>query len=133
MQTETIPALVKAMHERFDLTYDGPPRHLDAEERAFRIAAMREELEEYVAAGPLVDQFDALIDLLVFTVGTLYRQGFPILEGYEAVMGANMKKELGSNGDKRGGFKRDLVKPAGWVGPEAQLRVIINDLTDGAK
>lgn len=133
MPTETIPFVIAAMHEKFDLAYNGPPRHLDAEERAFRIAAMREELEEYVAAGPLVEQYDALIDLLVFTLGTLYRQGFPILEGFEAVMSANLKKELGSNGDKRGGFKRDLVKPVGWVGPEAQLRAIINDLTDGAK
>lgn len=128
---ETIPRLIREMHEQFQLEYDGPPRFLSPDERAFRLAAMREELEEYATAGPLVDQYDALLDLLVFTLGTLYRQGFPILPGYRAVMGQNMKKRVGSNGDKRGGFKQDLVKPEGWVGPEAQLRVIIQDLTDG--
>lgn len=128
---ETIARLIRLMHEKFDLEYSGPPRHLDPEERKFRIAAMQEELDEYMVGGTLIDEYDALIDLLVFVVGTLYRQGLPINPGYEAVMGQNMKKRLGSNGTKRGGFKRDLVKPADWIGPEAQLRVIINELTDG--
>ena len=121
------------MHEQFQLEYNGSPRHLSPEERKFRIAAMQEELNEYAQGGSLVDQYDALIDLLVFTLGTLYRQGFPILPGYRAVMGQNMKKRVGSNGDKRGGFKQDLVKPEDWVGPEVQLRVIIQDLTDGGR
>ena len=41
-------------------------------------------------------------------------------------MEANMNKELGQNGTKRGGFKRDLVKPAGWTAPEAKLQLILD-------
>ena len=121
-----IMALVKAMHKKFGLTSAGLPWHLEPHEKAFRVKALQEELDEYNAATTLVDEYDALLDLIVFAVGTLDRQGLPLLEGFEKVMKANMAKEVGQNGEKRGGFKRDLVKPKGWVGPEAELTQIID-------
>lgn len=121
-------SLVALMHIKNGLAYMGQPRQLDPEERAFRVAALREELEEYANADTLVDEYDALLDLLVFLLGTFYRQGLPVSPGYNEVMRCNMEKEVGSNGDKRGGFKADLVKPEGWVGPEEQLRKILADL-----
>lgn len=121
-----IMSLVKAMHKKFGLTSAGLPWHLEPHEKAFRVKALQEELDEYNMATTLVDEYDALLDLIVFAVGTLDRQGLPLLEGFEKVMKANMAKEVGQNGDKRGGFKRDLVKPKGWVGPEAELTQIID-------
>jgi len=121
-----IMGLVKAMHEKFGLANDGKPWHLEPHEKAFRVKALQEELDEYNLANTLVDEYDALLDLIVFAVGTLDRQGLPLLEGFEKVMKANMAKEVGQNGEKRGGFKRDLVKPKGWVGPEAELKLIID-------
>jgi len=121
-----IMGLVKAMHKKFDLANTGKPCHLEAHEKAFRVKALQEELDEYNAATTLVDEYDALLDLIVFAVGTLDRQGLPLLEGFEKVMKANMAKEVGQNGEKRGGFKRDLVKPKGWTGPEAELKLIID-------
>ena len=120
-----IMGLVKAMHAKFGLTNTGKPCHLEPHEKAFRVKALQEELDEYNQANTLVDEYDALLDLIVFAVGTLDRQGLPLLEGFEKVMKANMAKEVGQNGEKRGGFKRDLVKPKGWVGPEAELKQII--------
>jgi hypothetical protein len=114
------------MHKKFGLANTGKPWHLDPHEKAFRVKALQEELDEYNAATTLVDEYDALLDLIVFAVGTLDRQGLPLLEGFEKVMKANMAKEVGQNGEKRGGFKRDLVKPKGWVGPEAELKQIID-------
>lgn len=120
---------VREMHEKFKIDYNGPPRKLDKEERNFRIQAMREELEEYASATTLVDEYDALLDLMVFAVGTLYRQGLPLLSGYQLVMSANMRKEVGANkGKSRGEFKADLRKPQGWTSPEGGLKSIINDL-----
>jgi predicted HAD superfamily Cof-like phosphohydrolase len=118
--------LLKTMHRKFGLENTSGPTQLTTEEKQFRIAALREEIQEYEDANDLVKQYDALLDLLVFAVGTLERQGFPLLEGFEAVMEANMAKELGQNGNKRGGFKRDLVKPVGWTGPEPKLAAILN-------
>ena len=121
-----IMGLVKAMHAKFGLANTGKPWHLEPHEKAFRVKALQEELDEYNLANTLVDEYDALLDLIVFAVGTLDRQGLPLLEGFEKVMKANMAKEVGQNGEKRGGFKRDLVKPKGWVGPEAELKQIID-------
>lgn len=120
---------VREMHEKFQINYDGPPRKLDTRERAFRIEAMKEELEEYETATTLVEQYDALLDLIVFAVGTLHRQGLPLLSGYQLVMHANMQKELGPNKNKaRGEYKNDLRKPANWLSPEGGLKRIINEL-----
>jgi predicted HAD superfamily Cof-like phosphohydrolase len=121
--------LVKAMHQKFGIENTTGANQLTVEEKEFRSAAMLEELNEYIAADTLVDQYDALLDLIVFAVGTLERHGFPLLAGFEKVMEANMAKELGQNGEKRGGFKRDLVKPEGWTPPEAKLQLILDSNT----
>jgi predicted HAD superfamily Cof-like phosphohydrolase len=121
-----VMGLVKAMHKKFGLENTAGPHDLEEDEKQFRATAMLEELDEYVAATTLVDQYDALLDLIVFAVGTLERHGFPLLAGFEKVMEANMAKELGQNGEKRGGFKRDLVKPEGWTAPEPKLRLILD-------
>lgn len=118
--------LVKAMHTKFGLENNFSPTQLSTEEKVFRVTALQEELDEYTAATSLVDQYDALLDLIVFAVGSLERHGFPLQEGFEVVMRANMAKELGQNGEKRGGFKRDLVKPAGWQSPEPELENILS-------
>ena len=122
-----IMALVKAMHKKFDLDNKAGPTKLERDEKSFRVTALLEELNEYKNATSLVDEYDALLDLIVFAVGTLERQGFPLLEGFEAVMHANMAKQVGQNAEKRGGFKRDLVKPYGWVGPEEKLQAIVDN------
>lgn len=118
--------LVKAMHEKFGLANTTGATHLSKEEKDFRVAALQEELNEYSDAESLVDQYDALLDLIVFAVGSLERHGFPLQEGFEIVMRANMAKEVGQNGSKRGGFKRDLVKPAGWQSPEPELENVLS-------
>ena len=118
--------LVRKMHDKFQLSHDDGPRHLDADESTFRVKAMQEELDEYRDADNLVEKYDALLDLLIFTIGTLHRHGFPLLEGFQVVMGRNMMKELaGSAEASKRGFARDLIKPAGWTGPETELEMII--------
>lgn len=109
---------VGAMASKFGLEYLGPPRHLSAEEKSFRIVCLREELDEYIAATTKADEFDALLDLLVFTIGTMLRQGFPILPGFQRVMAANMLKApaMVRTASKRD-FELDLVKPVGWKSP----------------
>jgi predicted HAD superfamily Cof-like phosphohydrolase len=121
---------INEAYTKYGLAYEGPPRHLSPEEKQYRIACCREEIEEYNEAETLTDQYDALIDLLVFTVGTMYRHGFPVQEGFDAVMACNLQKQPGNNPHKtdkaRAEYKGvDLVKPAGWVGPEDKLIQIL--------
>jgi len=126
--------IVKTMHTKFGLANNDGPTFLTAEEKAFRITALREEIDEYEQSTTLVDEYDALIDLMVFATGTLERQGLPLQDGFEAVMKCNMQKELaGSSENSKRGFKRDLVKPANWKGPEADLFNIILKLAETPK
>lgn len=117
--------LVQMMHKKFGLDAKQTGR-LTPEERAFRIACMQEELEEFKTSGSLVDDYDAMLDLIVFAMGTLDRMGLPFAEAFEIVMSCNMSKTLGPNA-KRGNFKRDLVKPDDFVGPEVGLQRIIDE------
>lgn len=110
---------VEAMHMKFGIKYVGAPRLLSKEERAFREDCLQEELDEYFAANTLEDQFDALLDLLVFALGTIQRQGLPLEEGFARVMQANMAKQLATKAsDSKRNFEIDLVKPIGWTAPE---------------
>jgi predicted HAD superfamily Cof-like phosphohydrolase len=123
-------ALIKEMHTKFGIAYDGPPRSLDLAEKNFRVAALFEELEEFAQDDTLVGQYDALLDLMVFALGTMERMGYPLSEGFSTVMACNLAKEVGNNPNKsnpgRGQYKGvDLVKPEGWTGPEDTLTSIL--------
>ena len=91
---------------------------LGEKEKKFRISAMAEELQEYADASNKHDELDALIDLIIFALGTIERQGMSDIfeEAFNRVIDANMAKKLGPN-TKRGEFSIDLVKPEGWVPP----------------
>jgi len=107
---------IKHQHKHFNILYTGRPRHLTPEEKEFYIKAILEEVQEYLEAKSLEDEFDALLDIMVFTAGALIRQGFDGDAGIKEVVKANMQKIVGPL-DKRGGFKLDLQKPVGWKPP----------------
>jgi len=115
----TLFSQVEAMHAKFGIKYTGAPRALSVEERVFRETCLAEELAEYHEAKTLEDEFDALLDLLVFTLGTIQRQGFPLEPGFNRVMAANMQKELATTASaSKRNFQIDLVKPIGWTAPD---------------
>ena len=109
---------IKGMHTKFGITTEEMPT-FSQEEKNFRIEAMLEEIEEYACAETIDDELDAIIDLIVFAIGTLERQGlFPVAEeAFNRVMMANCNKDLGPN-TKRGSFSLDLVKPKRWLAPQ---------------
>ena len=113
----SITNLVKQMHTKFGITSEEVP--FSEEEKKFRICAMQEELDEYKEAETKEDQLDALVDLVVFAMGTAERQGMLEVfdEAFKRVILANCKKEIGQN-QKRGSFQLDLVKPEGWTAPD---------------
>ncbi len=107
---------IKKMHEKFGITSNDIP--FSAAEKDFRRWCMQEELDEYVEAETPEDELDALVDLVVFALGTAERQNMLHIfqEAFFRVMKANMGKEVGAN-KKRGSFQIDLVKPEGWTAP----------------
>ncbi len=113
---------VANLYNKLGLPMSKEPIGLNSEEKRQRIVMMQEELNEYHEATYPVDEYDALIDLLVFTVGTLVQSKYPLQEGWDAVMTANLQKQAGKT--KRG-HDNDLAKPEGWVGPELKLEAIL--------
>jgi len=98
-----------------------PPVTLDQ-----RVKFMEEEITELMeayVANDMVGVADALADLVYVAVGTAYIMGIPFDEVFKVVHAANMQKVRGIT--KRG-MLYDAVKPAGWVGPEAQIETILD-------
>lgn len=102
------------MHKKFGIDHKSQPTFCE-DERRFRIAAMLEEIGEYVSANTKEEELDSLVDLVVFALGTAERMGFGgvFLEAYNRVMESNLSKEVGPN-NKRGGFRLDLKKGPDW-------------------
>ncbi len=113
---------VAKMYSKMGILLSNPGVGLPSTEKTQRITMMQEELNEYHEATYPVDEYDALIDLMVFTVGTLVQSGYPLEPGWDAVMEANNTKRAGKT--KRG-HANDLAKPEGWVGPELKLEAIL--------
>ncbi len=113
---------VAKMYSKMGLLNTEPGVGIDHDEKRQRVVMMQEELNEYRDTSWPVDEYDALIDLMVFTVGTLVQSGYPLEPGWDAVMEANNKKQVGKT--KRG-HDNDLAKPEGWASPENKLEAIL--------
>ena len=77
-----------------------------------------QELNEAVAADNLVEQLDALIDILVVTVGAIHSAGFDAEGAWKEVMKTNFAKIDKETGKVRKREDGKVLKPVGWVPPE---------------
>lgn len=106
------------------------PVGMTGKEEDITIKCLIEEVHELRDAQEVcsvVDQVDALVDLIYFAVGALYKVGLTpqqINECCMAVHAANMSKKRGTNA-KRDTGAADAVKPSDWVPPETRLEQII--------
>ena len=99
----------------------------------FRVKFMQEELAEFIEAMGEEDRvkaFDALLDLTYVVYGTALFMGIDPAQwhaGMTAVHNANMAKERAISADQsKRGTALDVIKPAGWEGPEARLKQILD-------
>lgn len=129
MLFNSLMADVMDFHRKFDLDYNGPPRKLKYELFEFRLKFMEEELEEFAHAQfigdekeTLVQQLDAILDLIYVALGTAHLMGFnsDILNGaWQRIQKANMAKiRVESAADSKRGSTFDVVKPEGWMPPQ---------------
>lgn len=112
--------------------YPKKPCTLSGRMLDFREQFMIEELEEFMDATHAEDitkAFDALLDLVYVVHGAALYMGItPEMwnAGWKAVHEANMRKERAKSADdSKRGHELDVVKPAGWTGPEAELAKIL--------
>jgi predicted HAD superfamily Cof-like phosphohydrolase len=76
------------------------------------------ELKEAIAAGDLVEQLDALEDILVVTIGALHSAGMNGEGGWKEVMKTNFAKIDKETGKVRKREDGKVLKPIGWKAPE---------------
>jgi len=87
----------------------------------FRISFLKEEYEEtFKAAGEKDPEeiVDGLIELCVVAIGTLDAIGIDSEKAWDAVLRANMSKEVGVKETRPNPLGLpDLIKPEGWTAP----------------
>lgn len=123
---------VQQFHDKFQVPLAAKPQLLDDETYNFRLAFMREELNEFVNAhyqNDLATALDSLIDLVYVAYGTAQMMGVPTSmwqEMWNAVQKANMSKVRATSADQsKRGTALDVVKPQNWQGPSAEHDEII--------
>lgn len=78
---------------------------------------IEEEYNELLAADNHVDQLDALIDILVVTIGAIHSFGADGEGAWKEVMATNFAKIDSVTGKVRKREDGKVLKPTGWVAP----------------
>lgn len=123
---------VQEFHAKFNVPVPLDFKPLSPEVLEFRVKFMQEELDEFSESaqrGDMVGMFDALLDLVWVAKGTADFMGLEAGDwdmGWAAVATANLSKRRAvSASESKRGTSLDIVKPLGWVGPEARLKEIL--------
>ena len=76
------------------------------------------ELNAAVAQADRVEQLDALIDILVVTIGAIHSMGADAEGAWKEVMRTNFAKIDSETGKVRKREDGKVLKPDGWTAPE---------------
>ena len=76
------------------------------------------ELKKAVEDDNLTEQLDALIDILVVTIGALHSAGFDAEGAWKEVMSTNFAKIDKKTGKVRKREDGKVLKPQGWTPPD---------------
>jgi predicted HAD superfamily Cof-like phosphohydrolase len=79
------------------------------------------ELHQAVLASDKAEQLDALIDILVVTIGAIHSAGFDGEGAWKEVMSTNFAKIDRETGKVRKREDGKVLKPIGWVAPELTI------------
>jgi predicted HAD superfamily Cof-like phosphohydrolase len=82
---------------------------------------IKEEVEEHAtafASRDTVEELDALIDILVVTIGAIHSMGADAEGAWKEVMKTNFAKIDHETGKVRKREDGKVLKPVGWVPPE---------------
>jgi predicted HAD superfamily Cof-like phosphohydrolase len=75
------------------------------------------ELADAIKAHDQVETLDALIDILVVTIGAIHSMGSDAEGAWKEVMSTNFAK-IGEDGKVRKREDGKVLKPMGWVAPD---------------
>ena len=107
--------------EKFMRACDQSVEGFDADQFNMYLKLIKEESEELadaVAAHDKVETLDALIDILVVTIGAIHSAGFNAEGAWKEVMRTNFAKIDSETGKVRKREDGKVLKPLGWTAPE---------------
>ena len=104
--------------ERFGSACDQEPNEANYNMYLRLIDEEVEELDQACAADDRVEQLDALIDILVVTMGAIRAGGFDGEGAWEEVMRTNFAKIDPETGKVRKREDGKVLKPEGWQPPQ---------------
>ena len=104
--------------ERFGSACDQEPSEANYDMYLSLIAEEYNELADAIAADDKVEQLDALIDILVVTMGAIRAGGYDGEGAWKEVMDTNFAKIDPVTGKVRKREDGKVLKPEGWKAPE---------------
>jgi predicted HAD superfamily Cof-like phosphohydrolase len=104
--------------ERFGSACDQEPSEANYDMYLGLIAEEYNELADAIAADDRIEQLDALVDILVVTMGAIRAGGFDGEGAWKEVMDTNFAKIDPTTGKVRKREDGKVLKPEGWKAPE---------------
>jgi predicted HAD superfamily Cof-like phosphohydrolase len=107
--------------EKFMRACDQTVDHYNEDQYRLYVKLIEEEfneLKEAIAAGDIVEQLDALEDILVVTIGAIHSAGMDGEGGWKEVMSTNFAKIDKETGKVRKREDGKVLKPVGWTPPD---------------
>lgn len=107
--------------EKFMRACDQNVDKFDEQQYAMYIKLIDEEHQELLEAtlsDDQVEQLDALIDILVVTIGAIHSMGADAEGAWKEVMKTNFAKIDSETGKVRKREDGKVLKPVGWMPPE---------------
>ncbi|MEC1625463.1 HAD family hydrolase [Bacillus mojavensis] len=119
--------MVRDFQLKFGQPVADKPTVLSEDRRKERYEYMDEELNEFLSADTVVDQADAMIDLIYLATGTLVELGVKPEKLFEIVHNANMSKLWPDGKVHTNPENGKIIKPPTFVRPETLLEAEINE------
>jgi predicted HAD superfamily Cof-like phosphohydrolase len=90
----------------------------NVDQYALYLNLIKEEVQELEDSRTREDDLDALIDILVVTIGAIHSAGFKGNEAWDEVMRTNFAKVDPITGKIRKRSDGKILKPDGWTPPD---------------
>ena len=104
--------------EKFMRACDQTVGEINAQQFNLYKNLIKEEYEELNTAKSQVEELDALIDILVVTIGAIHSMGADAEGAWKEVMATNFAKIDKETGKVRKREDGKVLKPMGWRPPE---------------
>ena len=106
--------------EKFMRACDQSVENINLQQYEMYLSLIVEEMQELSVAindNDRVEQLDALIDILVVTIGAIHSGGFNAEDAWKEVMATNFAKIDHETGKVRKREDGKVLKPTGWTPP----------------